>query len=120
MDRKEIPYDLEFIKTDPEPKVGVDNFNSSSAIDPLAGIGTEIEGIIIMTIKKITDPTLEMDLEMSTGMITEEIPTGPIKDTITTDRTIEGEITIGKTIEIDKMIEEITIDKDTGVRVERG
>ena len=110
---------LEFIKSNPEPNMGVNNKISSPAIDPLAGIETEIEGIIIMTIE-ITDPTIEIGLEMIKGMITEGIPTGPMKDTITTDRTIEGEITIGKTIEIGKIIEEITIDKETGVRVERG
>ena len=57
---------------------------------------------------------------MITDMITEEIPTGLMRDTITTDRKTGGEITIGKTIEIGKIIEEITIDKETGVRVERG
>ena len=57
---------------------------------------------------------------MITDVITEEIPTSPMRDAITTDRTIEGEITIDKTIEIGKIIEEITIDQETGVRVEIG
>ena len=41
-----------------------------------------------------------------------------MKDAISTDRTIGREITIDKTIEIDKIIEEMTLDKETGVRVE--
>ena len=51
-------------------------------------------------------------------MTTGEIITGPMRDAITTDRTIEGEITIDKTIEIGKTIEEVTLDKETGLRVE--
>ena len=89
---------LEFYQNRPEPKVGVDNKLSNPTIDPLAVIGTEIEGIINMTIE-ITDPTIEIGPEMITGMITEEIPTGLMKDAINTDRTLEGEIPTGKTIE---------------------
>ena len=119
LDRKEAPYMPRFIKTDLEAKVGVDNKLFNPTIDHLAGIEAEIEGIIIITIE-ITDPNIDIDLGMITDVITEEIPTGPMRDAITTDRTMGGEITIGKTIEIGKIIVEIIIDKETGVRVERG
>ena len=51
-------------------------------------------------------------------MIKEEIATSLMKDKITIDRTI-GEIATDKTIEINKIIEEMTSDKDTetGVKV---
>ena len=41
-----------------------------------------------------------------------------MRDVVTTDRTIGGEITIDKTIEIDKIIEGMILDKETEVRVE--
>ena len=40
-----------------------------------------------------------------------------MRDIITTDRTVRGEIATDKTIEIDKIIEGMTLDKETGVRV---
>ena len=50
-----------------------------------------------------------------------DIPIGLMKDTITTDQTTEGETTIGKTMETDKIIEVMTLDRDMeiGVKVER-
>ena len=119
MDRKENPYKPRVYQNRPRAQSRVDSKISSPKTDHLAGIETEIEGIIIMTIE-ITDPTIEIGLRMVAGMITGEIPTGPMRDAITTDRTMGGEITIGKTIEIGKIVQEITIDKETGVRVERG
>ena len=56
--------------------------------------------------------------EIRTDVTTEDINTGPVRDVITTDRTIGGEIAMGKTIEIDKTIEGMTLDKETGVKVE--
>ena len=40
-----------------------------------------------------------------------------MKDEITIDRTLGGEIATDKTIETDKNIEEMTPDKETGVKV---
>ena len=40
-----------------------------------------------------------------------------MRDIITIDKTIGGEIATDKTIEIDKIIEEVTPDKETGVKV---
>ena len=77
------------------------------------------EGIIIITIE-ITDPTIEIDLGIITDVITEEIPTGLMRDAITTDRTTEGEITIDSTTEIDKILEVMTPDKDTQTEVKVG
>ena len=76
---------------------------------------TELEGIII--IEKI-DPTFEIDPGTIVDVTTEEIITSPMRDVITTDRTIGGEITIEKTTAIDKTIEGMTLDKVTGVKVE--
>ena len=78
---------LGFIKTDLEAKVGVDNKIFTPTIDHLAEAETEIE-IIIITAVEITDPTVEIGLEMITDVITEEIPTSPMRDIIITDRTI--------------------------------
>ena len=54
-------------------------------------------------------------------MTTEEIDIGLMKAEITIDKTIGGEIATDKTIEIDKIIEEMTPDQDTemGVKVGR-
>ena len=52
-------------------------------------------------------------------MITEETPTSPMRDAITTNRTIEGEITIDRTIETGKITGGISIDQETGVKVDR-
>ena len=46
-----------------------------------------------------------------------EITTGPMKGKIITGKTIEGETITGKTIEIDKIIEEMTPNKDKGIGV---
>ena len=92
---------LGFIKIDQEAIVEVHSNIFSHAIGPLAETETELEGIITI---EITDPTLEIDPEIITDVTTEEIITGPMRDVITTDRTIGGEIAIDKTIEIDKII----------------
>ena len=101
-----------FIKTDVEAKVGVDNKIFSYTTDHLVGIEREIEGIIIITIE-IIDPTIEIDPETVIDVITEEITTSPIKDIIITDKTIGEGIATERTVEIDKIIEEMTPDKDT-------
>ena len=104
------------MKIDQEAIVEADSKIFSPAIGPLAEMETEPEGIIIITIE-ITDPTLEIDPEIITDMTTEEIITGPMRDVITTDRTIGGETAIDKAIERDKIIEGMIIDKETGVKV---
>ena len=81
---------LGFIKTDLETKIGVDNKFYCLAIDHLAGIETEIEAIIIITIG-ITGPTIEIGLGIITNVITEVIPTGLMKDAIAIDKITEGE-----------------------------
>ena len=76
----------------------------------------EIEGIIIIT-TEIIDRTLETDPETITDMTTEEITTSPMRKVITIDKKIGGEMATDKTIEIDKIIEGMTLDKETGVKV---
>ena len=46
-----------------------------------------------------------------------EITTGPTKGEIIIGKTIEGKTITGKTIEIDRIIEEMTPDRDTGIGV---
>ena len=107
---------LRFIKISQEAIVGVDSKIFSPAIGLLAETEIEPEGIIIII--EIIDPTLETDPETIIDVTTEEITTSPMRDVITTDRTIGGEIAIDKTIKIDKTIEGMTLDKETGVKVE--
>ena len=110
---------LGFIKVDLEAKVEVDNKIFSPTIGLLAEKETETEEIIIITIGTIIGPTIEIDQETITDVTTEEIATSLMKDEITIDKTIGGEINTDKTIEIGKIIEEMTPDKDTetGVKV---
>ena len=76
---------------------------------------TQLEGTLII---EIIDPTLEIDPGMVIDITTEEITIDPMRDIITIDRTIGGEKTIDKTKKVDKIIEGMTLDKETGVRVE--
>ena len=113
---KTRPYtSLWFIKVDLEAKVEVDSKTFSPTIGLSVKIETEIEKIIIITIE-IIDPAIEIDPETIIDVTTEEITTGPMKDEITIGRTI-GETATDKTIEIDKIIEEMTPDTETGVKV---
>ena len=109
---------LGFIKIDLEATVEVDCRIFSPTIGLSAEIETEVGEIIIITIE-IIDPTIEIDPETIIDVTAEEIATGLMKDKITIDMTIEGETAIDKTMEIDKIIEEMIPDKDiaTGVKV---
>ena len=53
-------------------------------------------------------------------MMTEDLTIGLMKDAITTDQTTEGETTIGKAVETDKIIEVMTLDKDMEIGVKVG
>ena len=122
MDKKETPrphISLGFIKVDLEAKVEVHSRIFSPTIGLTAEVETEIEEIIIITVGTIIDPTIEIDPETIINMTTEEIATSLMKDEITIDKTIGGDIATDKTIEIDKVIEKMTPDKDTetGVKV---
>ena len=110
---------LGFIKIDQEVRVEADRKIFSPTIGLLAETETELEGITIITIETV-DPTLEIDSEIITDVTTEEMTTGPMRDVIAIDKTIGGEIIIDKTIEIDKSIEGMTLDKEIGVKVEIG
>ena len=52
--------------------------------------------------------------------MTEDMLIGLIKDAITIGQTIEGETTIGKTVETDRIIEVITLDRDKEIGVKVG
>ena len=100
---------------DQEAITEIDSKIFSPATGPSVEIETDLEGI---TIIEIIDLTSGIDPGIIIGVTTEEITTGPMRDIVTIDRTIGGEITIDKSIEIDKIIEGMTLDKETGVRVE--
>ena len=113
--KRKLHKNLGFIKIDQEAIVEVDSKIFSPTIGLLAETKTELEEIRII---EITDPTVEIDPGTIIDVTTEEITTSPIRDTITTDRTKRGEIAIDKTIGIDKTIDGMILDKETGVRVE--
>ena len=106
-----------FIKVDLEAKAGIDIGFFSPIIGPSAEIGIETEEIII--IETIICPTIGTGLEIIIDMMIGEIAIGLMKDGPIIDKTI-GEKILDKTIKVDKIIEEMTPDKDTwiGVRVE--
>ena len=95
IDRKETPYKPRVYQNRPRAQCRGRQQNFQPCNRSFSREKNEIQGIIIMTIE-ITHPTIEIGLEMITGMITEEIPTGPMKDAITTDKTIDEDITVGK------------------------
>ena len=68
---------------------------------------------------RITDPTIEIGLGTTTDLMMEDITISLMKDIINTDQITEGETIIGKTVETDKTIELMTLDRDMeiGVRV---
>ena len=113
--KRKLHLSPRFTKLDQEAIVEVDRKIFSPTIGALAEIETELEGIITI---EIIDPTLEIDPVTIICVTTEEITTSPMRDIITTDRTIGREITIDKTIRVDKIIERMTLDKETGVTVE--
>ena len=114
---KRRPYvSLGFIKIDQEAIVEVDSKIFSLTIGLLAEIETELEAIIIITIE-IIYATLEIDPGTITDMTTEDITTSPMRDVITIDRTIGGEIAIDKIIEVGKIIEGRTLDNEKEVKV---
>ena len=100
---------LGLIKIDHKAIVEVDSNIFSPTIGLLAKTEAELEGIIIIEIIHLI---LEIDPEIITDLTTEEIITSPMRDVITTDRTIGGEIAIDKTIEIDRTIEGMALDRD--------
>ena len=90
----------------------------SPTTDPFAGIGIKIEEIIII-ITEITDQTTEIGLGTTTEVRINDITISLMKDIIITDQITEGETIIGKTVETDKTIEVLTLDRymEIGVRV---
>ena len=89
MDKKEAPHKPRVYQNRPRGIVEADSKIISPTIGPLVEIETELEGIIII---EIIDPTLEIDPGTIIAVTTEENITGPMRDIITTDRTIGWEI----------------------------
>ena len=78
------------------------------------------ETIIKMT--EIVDQTIEIGLEILTEGMIEDPHTSSMMDKVITDLIIDIEATTDKTIELDKIIEIMTLDRDIeiGVKVEIG
>ena len=108
---------LGFINVDLEAKVEVD----SRIFSPTTGLptGIEIETEEIIIVGTIIGPTIEIDPEIIIDETIGETTTSLIKDKLTRDKTVGGETATDKAIEIGRIIEEVTPDKDTeiGVRV---
>ena len=106
---------LGFIKVDQEAKAEIDSRLLSPTIGPSAETGIETERIIM--VEAIIGPTIGIGLETIIDMTIGETTTSPMKDEITIGKTVGGEIATDETIGIDKIIEEMTPDKDTGIGV---
>ena len=108
---------LGFIKVDLEAKIEVDSRTFSPTIGLSAGIGIEVEEIIIV------GTIVGLIIETDPGKITDETigktTTSLVKNDLTIDKTVEGETATDKTIETDKIIEEMIPDRDIeiGLRV---
>ena len=111
IDKKETQYKPRVYQSRPRGQSSGRQQNFSPAICLSAEIETEIEETII--IEPIIDPTIEIDPETVIDVTIGETTIGPMKDGIIIDKRVGGEMATGKTIEIDKIIEEMTPDKDT-------
>ena len=103
-----------FIKVDLEAKAEIVIRFFSPAIGPSAEIGIETEEIII--VETIIGLTIGTGLEIIIDVMIRGIAISLMKDGPIIDQTI-GEKISDKKIEIDKIIEEMTPDKDTGIGV---
>ena len=99
--------------------VRVDHKIFRLATDPLAGIGTEIEGIIIIVIE-ITDPVIEIGQGTTIEIMKDNITIKLMKDVMIIEQITEGETITGKTVETDKTIEVMTLDRDMEKEVRVG
>ena len=113
--RRRLHTSLGFIKVDLEAKIEVDSRISNPAIDPAANKEIETEEILI--VGTIIDPIIERGPEIIIDVTTEEMTTSLMKDEITIDKTAEEEIAIDRIIEIDKVTEELALDKDLEIGV---
>ena len=118
VDKKETPYKPKAYQGRPRGQSRKGQQLFSPTIGPSAEIGIETEGIII--VGTIIDPTTGTVLETIIDMTIGETTTSSMIDEIIIDETVGGEIATDKTIEIDKIIEEMTPDKDTGIGMEVG
>ena len=119
--RKRPHTSLKSIKADIEAKAGVDNLIFTPETDLLVETKIVIKGTII-TMTEIIDQTMEISLEIITEGITEDLDNSLMVDMVIIDQIIGIEATTDKTIELDNIIEAMTIDRDIemGVKVEIG
>ena len=94
---------LEFTKIDLGARVEVNDNLISLATDSLVGIGIEIEETLVV-ILEIIDTTIEIDLEIITDLMTEDIPIGLLKGTMIMDQITGIEAITDKIVEMDKII----------------
>ena len=98
--------------------VGVDNPIFNLETDPLVESRVEMKGTIT-TITGIIDPTMKVGLEIIIDGMTEDLPISLMTGIVITDPIIGVDIATDKTIEVDKTIEIMTLDRDIdkGVKV---
>ena len=96
--KKRPHISLGFIKTDLEAKVGVDNKIFEPHNRSFSRDRNRNRGNYNYNNRNNRPNYRDRSRDDYRHVITEEIPTGPMRDAITTDRTIGGDITIGKTI----------------------
>ena len=75
---------------------------------------------IIITITGIIDPTMEIGLEIIIDGMTEDLPIGSMTGIVITDLIIGVEATTDKTIEVDEIIEVMTLERDMEIGVKVG
>ena len=119
MDKKEAPYKPRVYQNKPRGQSRNRQQNVSPYNRSFSRDRKELEEITIISIETV-DLASGIDVGIITGMTTDVIINGLMRDVITIDKTIGGEIAIGRTIEIDTFIEGMTLDKETGVKVGMG
>ena len=124
MTKERLHINLKFTKVDLEVKIETDRITINHTIDLSVGIGIKIEIEEITTIETIIGQIIGIDQGTTIGMTIEEITTDLMIGKIVTDKMI-GETIIDKTIEetileIDKIMTEMTLNRDIEIEVRVG
>ena len=119
MDRKETPYKSRVYQNRPRGQGRGRPQNFQPCNRSFSRDRNRNEDIIII-ITEITDPTIEIGLGTTTEVMIDDITISLMKDVIITDQITEGDTIIGKTVETDKTIEVMTLDRDMKIEVRVG
>ena len=110
MTKEKLPTNLKFAKVDLEVRVETDRIAINHRTDPLVGIGIKVEIEEITTIETIIGPIIGIDQGTTIGVTIEEIITS-----LMIDKTIKEKI-----LEIDKIMAEMTPNRDIEIEVRVG